>query len=337
MPSESSPNTPNSNGLVLVARISLICPFLVVAVALLSGVLPADYRAGADIASAGLALVGLLCGITALVQGYRAAQGPLALQGGIGLVISLVFAGIVLNNYQKAQRAAQTELATHASSAETASSTEASHLAEALARFVGRTTELERQLVAASKPLSQSPVLDMTGVESPASLSSRRTMVEGFLECSHALSNHLAQSQAFIENQLIGLGTPAGAATNLATEFLKSMEHQLSASCQIREIEHAYSQTLLQALDVLKAQWGSWKLQGDTNPVFESESATREYLLPAQTTQRSGDAGKRVATTELHPLARLSPTAPQTAGADGHIPPALRETGLVGSPATASA
>jgi hypothetical protein len=284
MPNQQTPNPASSaaDRIARAARISLVCPFLVVLMALIASRLEWPYRIVAELGAGVLALTGLICGIAALARGRRSAGSAVAIQGGIGLVISLVFVGIVLNNYLRAQPHPRANQKPAESLDQSGMSPEAQRLAEALAHFVLKTTELEQRMVAASKPLGESPVLELSGVDSVADLAARRSQVEDFLKTSHALSNHLSHSQTFIELQLVDRGTPAAEANALATAFLKNIETQLSDSLQLRGIEHDYSQTLLQALDLLKARWGAWKTQAEGAPLFEDEAATRQYAALQQ-------------------------------------------------------
>ena len=279
MPNPQAPNSASSSAdrIARAARISLVCPFLVVLIALIASRFEGPYRIVAELGAGVLALVGLICGIAALAQGRRSVGSAVAIQGGIGLVIGLVFVGIVLNNYLRTPPHARTNQKPAESLDESGTSPEARRLAEALAYFVMKTTELEQRMVAASKPLGDSPVLDLSGVDSVADLAARRSRVEDYLKTSHALSNHLNQSQTFIELQLVERGTPAPEASALAAAFLKSIGGQLSDALQLRGIEHDYSQTLLQALDLLKDQWGNWKSQAEGGPMFEDEAVTRQY------------------------------------------------------------
>jgi hypothetical protein len=269
MPTHSS-STPPSNAadrIAFLARVSLVCPFLVVLLALIGARL--ENRLVADIGAIALAFIGLLCGIAALIRGRQSAGASVAVQGGIGLLISLVFVGIVLNNYLQSQSSTPSESAQ--------SGTAAQRLSEALAQFVVRTTELEQRLVAAAKPLADSPVLNLAGVQSTDSLDSRRTQVEAFLEASGALSNHLAQAQSFIEARLTARGASADEARTNSAGFLDNLQPKILVSYQIREIEHQYSQTLMEALRLLTSQWGKWMSTAEGTPRFDDDAATRQY------------------------------------------------------------
>jgi hypothetical protein len=279
MPSHPTPNPAHSNAnrIALAARISLVCPFLVILLALLAGQIELPFRTYVELAAGLVALLGLFSGMAALVQGRRAAGSSVAIQGGIGLLISLVFVGIVLSDYLETQQRIRAERRIDGSTVLAGVDPEPQRLAEALARFVGRKMELEQNLMTAAKPLGETPVLDMTGVESAAVLVTRRSMVETFMTASHALSNHLAQSHSFIQDQLVERGTAPAKAREIASGFLSNLESQLSASLQLRELEHNYSATLIQALDLLQQHWGAWKTQSNAPPVFEDEPAAGQY------------------------------------------------------------
>jgi hypothetical protein len=272
MPSDSSANP---DRIALAAKISLVCPFVVVLIALLTHWLPPAFQAIGELAAGAVAVVGLICAITALAQARRSTS--IAVQGGIGLVIGLVFVGVVLNNYLRAQQSVRAERGMDRSSDEPGMSPQAQRLSEAVARFIAKTTELEQRLVAAAKPLGTSPVLDLSGAKSTEDLLGRRSTVETYLAASHALSNHLAQAQPFLEHELTIRGaTPAEAGGN-AAGFLENIQAQLSTSRQIRELEHVYSQTLIQALDLLDEHWGAWQTQPQGTPLFETEEVALQY------------------------------------------------------------
>ncbi|MCL4180438.1 MAG: hypothetical protein KJ072_22160 [Verrucomicrobia bacterium] len=262
--------------MVLIARISLICPFLVVLLALIAGRIEPPSRTIAELAGGLLAVIGLLCGIAALTRGRRSAGTTVAVQGGIGFLISLVFVGIVLNDYLRARQQAQSDPGPGTPRTEGVFPA-AQRLAEALARFVARTTELDQRLAAAAKPLGESPVLKVAEVKSTADLDARRKLVEAFLEASQALNQHLAQAQPFIESQLSNGGMPAAEASEIAAQFLKNLEPQISTSLQIREIENLYSQTLIETLDLLSRQRDGWVASPEGDPRFADDALARQY------------------------------------------------------------
>jgi hypothetical protein len=278
MPTNPNPTAANAaaDRMVLIARISLICPFLVVLLALIAGRIEPPSRTIAELAGGLLALVGLLCGIAALTRGRRSSGATVAVQGGIGFVISLVFVGIVLNDYLRARQQAQSDPRPGTPLTEGVFPT-AQRLAEALARFVARTTELDQRLAAAAKPLGESPVLKVAEVKSTADLDARRKLVEAFLEASQALNQHLAQAQPFIENQLSNSGMPAAEASEIAAQFLKSLEPQISISLQIRAVENQYSRTLIEALDLLSRHRDGWEASPEGAPRFADDALARQY------------------------------------------------------------
>jgi hypothetical protein len=264
----NTPPTPNADRIAFVARASLICPFLVVLLALAGSRMESPFRWMAEVGAFAFAFVGLICGITALVRGRQSGGASVAVQGGVGFLISLVFLGIVLNNYLQSQSS---------SARRDSASAEAQRLSEALAQFVARTTELEQRLVAASKPLAESPVLNLTAVQSPADLDSRKRQVHAFMDASRALSNHLAQAQTTIETQLTERGVAADEAREISSGFLNNLQPKISILNQIRQIEHHYGGTLTSALDLLNAQWGNWKCNTDGAPQFANESQAQRY------------------------------------------------------------
>jgi hypothetical protein len=279
MPSHrtSPPANPSNNRVALAAKASLICPFVVVILALLTHRIPADLRVVGELAAGGVAVIGLLCAVYALAQCRRSANASTAIQGGIGLAIGLVFVGIVLNNYLRAQQNVQVERDPAGSARGPGMSPQAQRLSEAVARFVVKTTDLEQRLASAARPLGASPVLDLTAVDSAAVLLARQSTVNDYLTASHALSNHLAQAQSFLESQLKERGaTPEEAGMN-AGDFLKNIEAQFSRSRQLRELEYHYSQALIQALELLRQRWGAWKIQPQGTPLFESEEVSLQY------------------------------------------------------------
>jgi hypothetical protein len=274
MPSDTSPL---SERVALAAKVSLICPFIVVLFAFLNHRLPTDLRVASELAAGTVAVIGLLCAVFALAQCRRSADASVAVQGGIGLVIGLVFVGIVLNHYLRAQRSVQAERDPAESASEPGISPQAQRLSEAVGRFVARTSELEQRLAAAAKPLGASPVLDLTGVDSASVLLARQATVNDYLAASHAMSNHLAQARGFLESQLQERGaTPEEAGLN-AGSFLKNIEPQLATSRELRELEYHYSQTLIQALEFLRERWGAWTIQPQGTPLFKSDDVSLQY------------------------------------------------------------
>jgi hypothetical protein len=280
MPSNPSPlhTNPNSDRIALAAKASLVCPFVVVLIALITSWSAPGFRVIGELAAGAVAVIGLICAIVALTQGRRSAgSSSIALQGGIGLLIGLVFVGIVLNNYLRAQRNGQAEGGMAESRDASGISPQTGRLSEAVARFVARTTELEQRLVVAAKPLAESPVLDLTGVESAEALLTRQSIVKVYIEASHALSNHLAQAQSFLEGQLTGRGASPAEASAIAGEFLKHIDAQLSTADQIRALEYDYTRTLIEALELLRNRWGAWNIQPQGTPVFDLEEDSLQY------------------------------------------------------------
>ncbi len=278
MPTDSTPTAAKiaADRMVLIARISLICPFLVVFLALIAGRIEPPARTIAELAGALLAVIGLLCGIVALTRGRRSAGATVAVQGGIGFLISLVFVGIVLNDYLRARQQAQSVPGPGAPPTEGVFPA-AQRLAEALARFVARTTELDQRLAAAAKPLADSPVLKVAEVKSTADLDARRKLVEAFLGASQALDQHLAQALPFIQSQLANNGMAAAEAGEIAAQFLKSLEPQISLSRQIREVENQYSRTLIEALDLLSRHRNQWEASPEGDPRFTDDTLAQQY------------------------------------------------------------
>ena len=273
----TSETSTHSDRVALAAKASLICPFVVVLLALVTHRIPSELRIVGELAAGAVAVIGLLCAVFALAQCRRSANASVAVQGGIGFVIGLVFVGIVLNNYLRAQRKVQVERGPAGSAREPGMSPQAQRLGEAVARFLSKTTELEQRLVSAAQPLGASPVLDLTAVDSAEVLIARQSKVNDYLAASHALSNHLAQARGFLEAQLIERGaTPEEAGLN-AGDFLKHIDPQLSTSRQLRELEYQYSQTLIQALDFLRQRWGTWTIQPQGTPIFATEEVNLEY------------------------------------------------------------
>jgi hypothetical protein len=117
----------------------------------------------------------------------------------------------------------------------------------------------------------------MSNVNSAAELTSRRAMVEKFLASSHDLSNHLAQSQSILENEMRERGAPESEARTVAEAFAKDVEPRLAVARQIRELEHGYSEVMIQTLDLLAQEWGAWKVGPTGGPVFDKESAARKH------------------------------------------------------------
>ncbi len=279
MPSHrtSPPPNPGNDRVALAAKTSLICPFVVVLLALVTHWIPSELRIVGELAAAAVALIGLFCAVFALAQWRRSAHASVAIQGGIGFVIGMVFVGIVLNNYLRTQREIQVERGPAGSAREPGISPQAQRLGEAVARFISKTTELEQRLVSAAQPLGASPVLDLTAVDSTEVLLARQSMVNDYLAASHALSNHLAQARGFLEAQMIERGsTPEEAGLN-AGDFLQHIDPQFSTLRQLRELEYHYSQTLIQALDFLRQRWGAWTIQPQGTPIFETEELNLLY------------------------------------------------------------
>ena len=266
-----------SDRVALAAKASLICPFVVVLLALVTHWIPSELRIVGDLAAGAVAVIGLFCAVLALAQWRRSADASVVIQGGIGFVIGLVFVGIVLNHYLRAQREVQTERAPAGSAREPGLSPQTQRLSEAVARFISKTTELEQRLVSAAEPLGASPVLDLTAVNSTEVLLARQSKVNDYLAASHALSNHLAQARGFLEAQLIERGSAPEEAGLNAGEFLKHIDPQLATSRQLRELEYHYSQTLIQALDFLRQRWGAWTIQPQGTPIFATAEVNLEY------------------------------------------------------------
>jgi hypothetical protein len=279
MPSHrtSPPAHPGNDRVALAAKASLICPFVVVLLALVTHWMPSELRIVGELAAGAVAVIGLLCAVFALAQWRRSANTSIAIQGGIGFVIGLVFVGIVFNHYLRAQREIQAERGPAGSAPEPGISPQTQRLGESVARFISKTTELEQRLVSAAQPLGASPVLDLTAVDSVEVLLARQSTVKDYLAASHALSNHLAQARGFLEVQMIERGsTPEEAGLN-AADFLEHIDPQLTTSRQLRELEYHYSQTLIQALDFLRQRWGAWTIQPHGTPTFATDEVNLEY------------------------------------------------------------
>jgi hypothetical protein len=267
----------HSDRVALAAKASLICPFVVVLLALLTHWIPAELRIAGELAAGAVALIGLIGAVFALAQWRRSANASVAVQGGIGFVIGLVFVGIVLNDYLRARREVQVERGPAESARELGASHQAQRLSEAVARFISKNTELEQRLASAAQPLGASPVLDLTAVDSTEVLLARQSKVNDYLTASHALSNHLVQARVFLETQLIERGSTPEEAGRNAGEFLAHIDPQLATSRQLRELDYHYSQALIQALDFLRQRWGDWTIQPQGTPIFATEEANLEY------------------------------------------------------------
>jgi hypothetical protein len=275
MPNDLPTTSPefSCNRIALAAKLSLICPFVVFLLALLANRLELPARLAVEVSAGLVALVGMSCGVTALAVGKRTAGSSVAFQGGLGLLIGLVFVGIVLTSHLRARHQANA----NGTPPDKDASPEVQRLAETLARFFARTTELEQRLAAAARPLSEPPVLGMSNVNSAAELTSRRTMVEKFLASSRDLSNHLAQSQSIIEKEMRERGASETEARTVAEAFAKDVEPRLAVARQIRELEHGYSEVMIQTLDLLAQEWGAWKVGPTGAPVFDKESAAQKH------------------------------------------------------------
>lgn len=135
--------------------------------------------------------------------------------------------------------------------------------ARAAAAWSEKIGEATKRFEEASAKLDDPAVMDAATLKSKKDITLRRTLVRDFIAANQQLAEVFQNSERDLNANLRAEGVPPGKLPPMAQGFFASLRQQNPIVQKIREQDTAYGGVMLQWLDLVETEWGSWTVEND--------------------------------------------------------------------------
>lgn len=153
-------------------------------------------------------------------------------------------------------------------------------------RNIGEASKLYTE---ASARCDDPPIMDAASLKSKEDLASRRVVVQEFMVANQHLIEVFRNSERDFATYLQSEGVPQGRVPAMAKGFVASLGRQLPVIQKIRDQDAAYAGLLLQWLDLIETEWGSWSVENDALTFSRPEAENTHTKLAADIAQIAVD------------------------------------------------
>lgn len=105
--------------------------------------------------------------------------------------------------------------------------------------------------------------MDAASLKSKKDIALRRALVREFIASNQQLAEVFQNSERDLSANLRAEGVPPGSLPPMAKGFFDSLRQQNPIVQKIREQDMAYGVIILQWLDLVETEWGSWTVEND--------------------------------------------------------------------------
>lgn len=135
--------------------------------------------------------------------------------------------------------------------------------ARAAVTWIEKIGEASKRFEEATAKLDDPAVMDAATLKSKKDIAHRRTVVREFIAANQELAEVFQNSEPYLNTNLRAEGVPPGKLPPMAKGFFDSLRQQNPIVQKIREQDTAYAGILLQWLDLVETEWGSWTVEND--------------------------------------------------------------------------
>ncbi|MDQ3622678.1 MAG: hypothetical protein M3463_09345 [Verrucomicrobiota bacterium] len=154
--------------------------------------------------------------------------------------------------------------------------------------------------------LQQAGLVKPETLNSEGEIDERAVLVRRFAAATEPLVSFFKKLEANFSRELTRVNYPARLRQGVLRGFLKSAHVELNVT--IRECDREMANTMLKILELLKREWGAWRVEPDGKVAFTNAAAAQEYQrLAAQL----GETARRQETAQNELAARVAITKPE--------------------------